>query len=289
MASYYPHKQTALIAIICVLAVGGVFVYAKRDAGTKSSGLDPVVPVDIDTVPPNSAFSASSTDWRLSFIDKPVPAERPGTTIEEDLTLTDQFGRDFFARYIQLRQSNLIENQSFVTDTLNQSIYSAARSAEQPRTYSISDISTIPDTTSAHIRSYGNSVGSIFSTYGVDGDPAIIANDAFEKGDMLLLAQIDPITASYQRIAQALKALPVPQPLAPYHIDLLNAVSGMEKITRDIRAVESDPMQTMVSVSTYATVQNTLIASLKSMKSYFSLTGVSFASTEAGSLFSQIL
>ncbi|MEN9912655.1 MAG: hypothetical protein RLY66_63 [Candidatus Parcubacteria bacterium] len=290
MASYYPHKQTVLITIACVIAVGGVFVYAKQGSSPKKSDSKPSVSTDIKVV--SSEKISSTTDWRLSFIDKQTPSTpKPISTTQEskDLTLTDQFGRDFFARYIQLKQSNLIENESFVADTLNQSIYSAAQSAEQPKAYTLADVSILANATTAQIKAYGNSIGLIFSTHGVDGDPAVVANEAFEKGDMSLLKQIDPIISSYETITTMLKNLSVPQPLAAYHVDLLNAVSSMAKTSRDIRNVESDPMQTMVSVSAYTTVQNSLTVSLKSMKSYFSIVGISYVSTEPGSIFSQLL
>ncbi|MBP6858558.1 MAG: hypothetical protein KBC33_01865 [Candidatus Pacebacteria bacterium] len=292
MASYYPHKQTALIAILCVLAVGGVFIYAKSGQPTEkaSSGSIPASSIDVVSTQKTNETSASTTDWRLSFLEKPAAPTRtavPSTSLE-DLTLTDQFGRDFFARYIQLKQSNLIENQPFVTDTLNQSIYNAARAAEQPKAFTVADISIIAEATATNVKEYGNAVGFTFSTYGVDADPAVIANDALEKGDMKLLMQIDPVVSSYETIATQLKGTPVPQPLAPYHVDLLNAVSGMAKISRDIRGVEHDPMQTMVSVSAYTAIQSNLLTSLKSIKSYFALAGIAFASTEPGSLFSQL-
>jgi hemoglobin-like flavoprotein len=292
MASYYPHKQTTLIAILCIIAVGGVFIYAKSDQPTDKTALGPTPTSSIDVTSSKKTDDtlASTTDWKLSFLEKPASSIRntaPSASLE-DLTLTDQFGRDFFARYIQLKQSNLIENQPFVTDTLNQSIYNAARAAEQPKVFTAADISIIAEATATNIKVYGNTLGSTFSTYGVDADPAIIANDAFEKGDMNLLKQIDPIVSSYETITTQLKNTPVPQPLAPYHVDLLNAVSSMAKISRDIRGVEHDPMQTMVSVSAYTAVQNNLLTSLKSIKSYFALTGITFAPTEPGSLFSQL-
>lgn len=289
MERYYPHKQTILISVICIIIVGGVFMYTKQGTNSEKTAQTPTI--STNTRHGRADTMASTSDWRLSFIDK-SPAttpKAPSNSTKEDLTLTDQFGRDFFARYIQLKQSNLIENQQFVTDTLNQSIYNASQAAEQARIYSLNDISTISTPIATDIRAYGNTIGSIFSTYGIDADPAVIANDAFEKGDLSLLAQIDPVIASYETIVSMLKSTRVPQPLAAYHLSLLNAMSGMSKISRDIRALENDPMQTMVSVSSYKSMQDSLIASLKNMRSYFVMVGISFETTEPGSLFALIL
>lgn len=287
MASIYPHKQTVLIMIVCAIAVGGAYMYTKQSSSTAKTSV--ISPISVTNESEKPSAIATSTDWQLSFLDKSTtstPEKTANTVQNQELTLTDRFGRDFFARYIQLRQSNLIENQQFVTDTLNQSIYTAARGAKQPKTYSLSDLSVIPNPDSARIRAYGNSLGSIFSTYTVNADPAIIANDAFEKGDMTMLEQIDPIISAYASIASALRDLPVPQPLTTYHLNLLNAISGMEKISRDIRAIESDPMQSIVSISAYAETQSSIVAQLKSMASYFSFVGISFSPSEPGSLFS---
>jgi hypothetical protein len=103
---------------------------------------------------------------------------------------------------------------------------------------------------------------------------------------MTILAQLDPIIRSYENIASALKALPVPQALSVYHLELLNAVSGMASVVRDLRNVEGDPMQTMVSVGSYSTMRGNIISALKKMKSYFSIVGISFTLNEPGGIFS---
>lgn len=290
MASYYPHKQTVIIAIVCIVVVGAVFTYVKTIPRAPATAQQPSSTDNIAVTAPD--LLATSTDWRSSFFGEygtSTPKIYSQTDKRENLTLTDRFGRDFFARYIQLKQSGLIDNEQFVTDTINQSIYTAAQSAQHAKTYTLMDIVVINNTDTSHLKAYGNAIGSTISTYGVDDDPAQIANSAFDANDMTILARIEPIVKSYDTIVSVLKNIPVPQPLAIYHTDLMNAVSGMAKIATDIRYVESDPMQTMVSVSTYSSMQTKLIESLKNMKSYFSITNISFDATEPGSIFSSAL
>lgn len=291
MASYTPHKQTIFITIICVIVVGGTYVYAKGGFGavmqSEKSAIDTVItPKTLDT----TVSQATSTDWRKSFFTgtSSAPAKLTGTqnTTKENLTLTDTFGRDFFARYIQLKQSGLRDNQQFVTDSLNSSIEKATDAAKKAKVYTSSDISIQATSNATTLKVYGNTVGNIFSTYGVDGDPATVANDAFEKGDMTLLKKIDPMIAAYETIATMLKNTPVPQPLSSYHLTLVNSVSSMAQIARDLRNVEGDPMQTMVSIGLYPSVQTSLIGALKSIKNYFATASIVFTTTEPGSLFS---
>lgn len=291
MASYTPHKQTILITIMCIVVVGGTYIYTKGGFGALMSPQNPTTNsiVTINTVE-NAAPLSTSSDWRKSFFtgtsSTPTKLIATQSTAQENLSLTDSFGRDFFARYIQLKQSGLRDNQLFVADTLDTSIGKAADAAKKARVYTLSDITIQTTANPANLRIYGNAVGNIFSTYGVDGDPATVANDAFEKGDMTLLKNIDPMITAYGTITTMLKNTPVPQPLATYHLTLLNAVSGMTQIARDLRNVEGDPMQTMVSIGLYPSVQTSLIGALRSMKTYFGIVPIVFTATEAGSLFS---
>lgn len=294
MESYTSHKQTIIIAILCIIVVGGMFVYAKGGIGglvaTKSSQNSQIDGnIAVTTTRENKPISSTSTDWRRSFFtgtSTSIVKSTISTPSNESLTLTDTFGRDFFARYIQLKQSGLRDNQQFVADTLNNSIDKAADSAKKARVYTGTDITVQPVANSENLKVYGNAVGTIFSKYGVDEDPATVANDAFEKGDMTLLKGLDPIVASYETIVAMLKNTPVPQPLSVYHLNMINAESSMAQIARDLRHVETDPMQAIVSIQQYSAAQTSLIGALRAMKAYFSLVPVSFAPTEPGSLFS---
>ncbi len=289
MASYYPHKQTVLITLLCIIAVGGALIYSgtidiSQKIPQKQAQIAP-----IDVQPKEVVADTVPSDWRKSFINNSspttaLPAKKSATN--EALTVTDQFGRDFFARYVRLKQDNLLDNQQLVQSVVDQSIDTAVKNSGQSITYALKDISITNDADSTSLKAYGNAIGLIFATKGVDGDPATIANTAFDKGDMTLLTGIDPMIGSYRKITADLLILPVPQPLATYHLSLVNSVSTMTGIAQDLRVVDKDPMRGMVALSIYSPTQSSIVGSLKSMQNYFTTSQISFSPAEPGALFS---
>ncbi|MES2314622.1 MAG: hypothetical protein V4524_01645 [Patescibacteria group bacterium] len=290
MAKYYPHKQTLTIAIVCILAVGATTAYTYWQPAPQPRA---DIAVQADDTNQNLIIS-SSTDWKKQFFDvngsntSIGKASNGSTASDTPLTLTDKVGRDFFARYIELKQNNLDGNKQLVQGVIDQTLANAQVESSAVKIYTAKDISVLGTTDANTLHIYGNTVGSIIITYGPKKNAADLAYNAFDKNDLTLLSQIDAVTAAYKKVAQLLISTQVPQPLVQNHIDLINSINKMASISQALRNIEGDPMQSIVSLSNYGTTQSSILSTFMSMNSYFSTNGVTFTQTEPGSFFSLI-
>lgn len=288
MASYYPHKWTVIITIICALAVAGTAVYAQWTRPVEKQLSAVVSSPSNDTAP----IVADSSSWKNQFFlagsSTPPKTRASNSTVKEDsspTTLTDQIGRDFFAHYIDLKQSNLTTDNTAVQSVVTNTLDKAVGGASQPKLYSSTDIRVSANEDAVSIRAYGNAVGTVFSLYAPRTDAATIASSAFEKGDMKLLAQIDPIITEYKKTISAMTQLPVPAPLAEQHLALTNGLSSMLYVSQGLRLADKDPMQSMVALGTYNTAITILRGALQGMKTYFDSRNVFFSGNEQGTMF----
>ncbi len=289
MASYYPHKLTALISVVCILAVLGTFAYTRY---TETSKTTEATAVDM-TSQENPAINAS-TDWKKQFSSgsstSPLSTQAKKSAVvapPENLTLTDKVGRNFLVGYVQLEQAGLIKDPAALQDAADYMIQNTVLNASAPRQYTAAQIHVTSDTV-ASVRAYGNEVGAAFATYSPRVDAANIAVEAYEKDDMNLLEGIDPIISGYQKTITALQSAPVPTSLTQQHLSLLNGLSSIVYVAQGLRNSEKDPMQAMIALGTYGAALNVLQSGLRDLKNYFTTNSISFAAGEPGASFSTI-
>ncbi|HTK32972.1 MAG TPA: hypothetical protein VL335_00285 [Candidatus Paceibacterota bacterium] len=288
MAKYYPHKQTIVIAFICILAVGGTAAYAYWQPAPETT---PRVIVE-DVQSSDGAPISTSTDWKKDFFavtanSNTITTKNSAAPVASDtpLTLTDKIGRDFFARYIQLKQNNLDSNQQLVQGVIDQTIDTAQSSASQGQVYSEKNILVLSTSNTSTIRAYGNAVGDIFGKYAPIKSPADIAYNAFDQNDMSQLTQIDTIVSNLKKMTQLLISTPVPRDMASNHLSLINGISSLAAISQGIRNLEGDPMQSLISLKSYEQTRSDIMSALLNIQSYLRTNNATYASTEPGNLF----
>ena len=290
MAKYYLHKQTIAIAIVCLLAVSATagYVYVKPAPPMAENQIIP-------EVNSNSQISVgTSTDWKQQFFSISSSTlslnSNSSSSLESNkpLTLTDTVGRDFFARYIELKQNNLDTNQQLVQGVIDQTIANAQTGATQGKVYTLSDLNLSSDTSSDSIKKYGNLVASVLIKYSPSKSAADVAYSAFNDSNMSELSQIDSIVTSFNTISGLLIKVPVPQPLASNHLDLINQISAMATISQSLRNIEGDPMQSIVALGSYDKTQVNIISYLLNIKTYLVKNNISYGSTEPGLLFATL-
>ncbi|MDD5165481.1 MAG: hypothetical protein PHG25_03015 [Candidatus Pacebacteria bacterium] len=288
MAKYYPHKQTLTIAIVCILAVGATTAYTYWQPAPPSS--QNLVVQSTDSIQ-QDIIGTTTTDWKKQFFDVTGSNTVIKTTAgqvasDTPLTLTDKVGRDFFARYIELKQNNLDGNKQLVQGVIDQTLANAQVESADTKIYTQKDISIIDAIDAQTIHTYANTVAGIIITFGPKKNATDIAYDAFNKNDLSMLNQIDPVITAYKKISQTLIATPVPKPLVQNHLDLINSINSMVSVSQALRNIEGDPMQSIVSLSKYVTVQGNILSALLSMQDYFKLNKIAFIPTESGAFFS---
>lgn len=203
----------------------------------------------------------------------------------ENLTDTARFARDFFTKYMTYKQSGVPitpENQAELVNAILDEI------PELPFTkkYATKDIKTHNDNSSQAIRIYGNTLGTIITTYLIKSEnEGVIAKRSMENEDPEEIKKLDPIIQSYRTILQKLSAIPVPSGATSLHVALLNRFSDTIVLIQGLRAIHTDPFRALQSLSVYQKNTEDLLRAFTDLKNYFILNDVIFELTEAGIIF----
>ena len=288
MASNYPHKQTIIIAAVCLIAIAGVAVYTQRQKTDASEALNIVSPVQQDVQ--GDTKLASTTNWQKDFFTLSTSTKKLSTANQDtsSTTLTDQISKDFFARYMMLRQAGQTGDSSSVKSAMDQTIANAATAAPKPKTYFSNDIIISADNSPTAIHTYANTAASLLLTYVSKLDPTAIASDALDTSNMDELKDIDPIIAGYQKTIAELLKTPVPSDLQGRHINMINGLSVLLYVSEGLRHIKEDSMQSMIALGLYTTGQDSLRSALLEIRDYISVRKILIAPTEPGYLYFQI-
>lgn len=221
--------------------------------------------------------------------DKIKVASVDGTTSVENLTTTDKFGRDIFAKYIELKQAGLASDPDSQQEIIRE-ILSSGEFFVYKKIYTLEDVRVVDIYDSESLRAYGNQVAAVFQKNMVSGrDEAIIVKDSLDKGDPNILKELDPIIAADKAILSGLLAIQVPKVAARPHLDLINAVSGATFVAQSLRQSSADPLIALQGIGSYQETARELFDSLQKLKTMFSLSFIKFTSSEPGYVFSASL
>jgi hypothetical protein len=290
MSVFYPRKQTAVIAIICVMAVSGVAYYTHKNTPTASAqqailenNTVVVEPSDADAEQ-SAANTASSagTDWRKQFTDTSVPgtykiADGNASPSEKaaPLTMTDKLSQELFTRYVELKQANLLGNTDAVNQTASDLVTSSVGSA-QPRSYTEKDMVIIPASDGKSLSAFAEGVERTVELYDATESESSIMSSYLNNNDPIVLKHIDPIIANYKAIIAGLLSIPTPQSMSAYEVDLINSYGSLEFSAEALRATDTDIVRGIAGVSAHVSGVDQLTSSLLAMQSALEQQGVSF-------------
>lgn len=293
----YPRVQTVVTFIVCATAVIGVATYVY--GGSFLSSKDKKVAV-VETV--TTSFGEANplietADWKQAFFEINESSKKSystdtakSLTFEQDsvdLTATDVLGREFFSKFMTLRQAGMISNTEATNALVDQIVEDGQFITDGPKIYSIKDlhISATEDNASRQI--YANAVATALKRNRPTENEAVIAKDALERGDDARLADIDPIIAVYASVRGELLGLYTPPSVAEYHLNLINGLSGALANAISFRNAATDPLQALTAVSNYQTVEADIFYTVVDMRSYFDDNDIVFTPDEpAFSVFS---
>ncbi len=280
MAKLYPRKQTVIIFIVCIVVIALMIWYSYGQKTPQKQNQQGTIATASENINQVSTTSVS-TDWQKQFFGSAtssvkLSAKKTDTTTEAPLTFTDQLGREYFAQYMMAKQAGL-EEDADVMNSINNRFIGRVANIANPTIYFMKDTSILPDSGINQIAEYGKNLMKILSNLPAE-DAAIIANDAFNNGDMALLEKIDPIIAKYESIVSGLRVLPIPQSASQYHLDLLNSISVALYNAKSLRNVEKDPTQGLAALGIYVTGLQNIITALSNIQDYFTSNGIVFSS-----------
>lgn len=291
MAFYSPRLQLILVSILCVLIIAGAVVYADTQKNTKTVGT--AVILSSENTSGNQILDETGSDsWKDQFINTKnasTTIKSNGSFTEEKQTLTDQLGRNFFVNYIALKQNDLINDEDAVKDVVDNLIYSTALETPTEKIYSIIELKILASKDTSIIRNYGNSVAQIFGTYSPRVDVIDVVKNAFDRNDMGILSQINPIVSGYEKTIAALINTEVPYEFSPYHLNLINGLSRSKYVAEGLRQIETDPTLSLYSLNGYVGSKEEIYNAFIGIKNLLIKSGVAYEPTESGMLFSTII
>ncbi|OHA24651.1 MAG: hypothetical protein A3B11_00520 [Candidatus Taylorbacteria bacterium RIFCSPLOWO2_01_FULL_44_26] len=275
--------QTFIISVICLIAIASVALYTRQPRLSNQAIVNqPAVSSS------SQAFLSlsTSTEWQKQFFDgnsttTTIASTRPfanktSATSDKNLTATDRLGRDFFTTYIQLRQAGLNEDSGAVQSASDKLITESVAALPGPSVYNLQDITIINTPSTEIVGAYGKSILTILATYLTTRNEAIIAMDAFDKEDMSLLKDIDPLIAGYKEARTILLSTPAPQALARYHVDILNGFNMALFSAEALRKADIDPLRGLAAVSLGADALQRIGLAMTNIQNYFVSAGIPF-------------
>lgn len=295
MPLFYPHKQTAIIFIICALGVLGTILYVGRgDLSTKKIPTDSSAGQDIQVTSTGTVF-ASTTEWQKQFFANSTTSilqvareNSKNASAKEPETLTGQFGKKFFEQFMVLKQNDLADDQTAIKAVIDQNMNDFVSTAPQAKTYDIRSVLITPTDDLTAERTYANTVGEILVMYIPKKDAAIIATEALEQNDPSRIREIIAIADSYSTMLKKLLAVPAPKTISVNHLNLINAASSMMFVSQGMSKVFEDPIQTMISLAVYEKSFASLYNALLDLKYNFSQKSIQFSNSEPGIIFTTI-
>jgi len=165
----------------------------------------------------------------IDAVLKPKP-----TTVE--LSVTDKFSRDLFARYFAVKN----QSGTISADEEDKLVDNLLTDYDLPKTkrYQLSDILVSPDNSKEAIRLYGNTIGvAIRANTGREtSNELAIFEEAVTKNRAELLTELDPIIKKYRGIALAVLAIRAPIGAEELELRLINRLEDVADNVTSMKA-----------------------------------------------------
>lgn len=278
-----------------ILLIGGAFLFNKYRnervkalyvANENKSSVS-ISNTDLSSSSEEDSDNDGSKDWEEILVgtdpknakDKPSSSKSVATadltrkSTQEKLEPIDLISREFFARYMELRQSGSSKDKQSQENLAQRTAGNIVLS--QPGKYELKDIITKSENNTDSIKQYGKDISLIFQKNTIKArNEAVITKEAFETEDLEMLKEIDPSIESYKKIINSLLILKVPKTVETLHLDLINAMNGSLFVAKSFRNAGINPVEGVQAVQYYPVVQKNLYDAINAIKSYFKYLGI---------------
>lgn len=203
---------------------------------------------------------------------------------ENDFNETDKVGQAFFVKYLELRQSGMLQNgeaQGELFEAISESIIKQSLY----KNLDVRDILIGGADGSSTAKAYGNVIASVIAGHpGSTESEAVILLRALQEDTPTELEKLDPIIETYHGLYTELKTIVVPRDAGRVHLDLLNATGQLEQTIRDMRKAFTDPVVMFGATARYPSELEMLETALVQLRTYLLQNNVQFEMSDAGSL-----
>ncbi len=202
----------------------------------------------------------------------------------QKLTDTEKFSRNFFAKFIQLKQANLSGDKESQQDLINELLYSIeVNSVSVPvEMYKTSSIKTVPDS-DLSFQIYGNLLAQIYIKYQNEYIKNPFPNVMNSENDVISFSSAAKNAIGiYSRMEKDVLSITVPESLAYSHVDFLNNLYENRQSMIKLSVLDKDPLMALTAMKNQGSItekQNTILNEIA--KKIFSK-NISFKTTDAG-------
>lgn len=299
---------TKNIVLIVVAAgiVGGAFYlteYRNKDSikTLYDSGITATTSPSLVDASANKIGADGLTQWERDLLGtqgigadgKPIKgwASATGTSAGgaaiEKLTATDKVGRAFFSRYMALQQQGIATDKESQEELVND-VLAGGILTSGPYIYSDKEFKVGSDTSLDAVKKYGNTVGTIFKTYGVTSrNEAVIVQESLKTENPAILAELDPILMSYKNITNNIVRTTVPPSIFEQHKALVQALSSAVFIIESFKKVNIDPVVALGALAKYQDTSRDINNAIQELRTQFFVLGITYAPSDPGVMFNK--
>lgn len=281
IAQYLPSGRFVYMAASLLAATGLIFgaqYISKPHTGSISSA------------PQNSV---SDPNWEETLQEAQLnagvsaPAAPSASTVNSFLeeatsdNLTTTIGRTLL---VNLSAANA---QGLGTDipTQDSLVESAAAQvgAGIKKPYTVSQVITVPQNTES-LKIYGNQFIEILLSYpGTNAGEILFAfGETLDYNDPSKLGPVKTAKTAYQNLATGLMQIPVPETLAPLHVQVANNLAVMGSATGEMTTVLTDPLRGLGGLHNFQTASDEASRLLTVIAGTFKNNGIIFNEDEPG-------
>ena len=313
----FPTRKIVPVFIVCLIVLGGLFVLLEYKNQAKTINNSGVVSVTdqriIDSIANKDTDGDGLKDWEEALwqtdpnnpdtngngikdgaeiaANRDLPASTTPKTARQ-LTASDQFSRDLFTRYVTIKQTGSGDPADYNNYAgIVQSYIDQEAATMSAKIYGASDFKIIKDETPVDIRNYGNAIGALFIDYSAPKfeNELIVLQRAIDNNNPLELDKLDANILAYQKGRSALLKMTVPSIFSPDHIALTNAISTIALGIESMKLSFSNPIKAAAGLQSYPDAADSFYPLLISIRDGLVASGVSFAQTESGYQFINII
>ena len=222
-------------------------------------------------------------------LDKVIPPEERERIMSADpseLTVTEQFAREFYAQFLHDKEVEGEISPMSEYELLAEFIQEEGGLllSEEDR-YTRDDMEVLDSYTRGDIREYGTSVGEIV----IEHSPETREHELemfirlMRDHDRQALSDLKMMSEAYTTIAEEVSRVPVPESITEAHVQYVNSMKRSGIYVDGMTHHESDPLKTLMSVEEYLENAHSMREAKERVGEYFSNEhGIIYSEDEPG-------
>jgi hypothetical protein len=152
------------------------------------------------------------------------------------------------------------------------------------KTVLTTELNIVPDNGAKSITDYGDNLGNVLKNDKPKTiiDEREIIKNAVSTKDSSKLNELDPVIAVYEKIANDLTKMPVPQTFVKAHLDMVNGAKSMALALKQIKTVFSDPVKGLQILQLYNNGVTIFINAERATKDFINKNNISYKQGSGG-------